>query len=101
MDSGRREFLKTSSRGMTFERLRDDQVHQRAYVRSLEVIGEAVKNLSDEVKEAHPEIDWRRIAGLRDRLIHHYFGVDWDIVWDTITNKLPDLELELLELLDE
>jgi uncharacterized protein with HEPN domain len=65
------------------------------------VIGEAVKNLSDDLKTGHPEVEWRKIAGLRDRLIHHYFEVDWEIVWDVITNRLPELEDRLVAIVEE
>ena len=60
-------------------------------MRSLEVIGEGVKNLSDDFKADHPEIEWRKIAGMRDMLIHHYFGVDWQVVWNVLEKKLPQL----------
>ena len=69
-------FLGSWSRSKDLEGLRGDPVLQRAYIRSLEVIGEAVKNLSEDLKAGHPEVEWRKMAGLRDRLIHHYFDVD-------------------------
>ena len=59
-----------------------DETPWRAFVRSLEVIGEAVKSLPEEFLESHPEVDWRPIARMRDRLIHGYFGVDYQLVWD-------------------
>lgn len=62
---------------------------RRSFVRSLEIIGEATKNISRDLKDEHPEIEWKKIAGMRDKLIHYYFGVDWDVVWDVIKNKLP------------
>lgn len=62
---------------------------------------EAVKNLSETFKRGHPQVEWRKIAGLRDKLIHHYFGVDWDIVWDIIRNKIPDLEEKIRRLIEE
>ena len=68
-------------------------------MRSLEIIGEAVKNLPDEFKLAHPQIEWRKIAATRDRLIHGYFSVDFEIVWDVVVNKIPDLEEEIKKLL--
>ncbi len=73
---------------------------QRAFLRSLEVIGEAVKNLSEGLREDHPEVEWRKIAGLRDRLIHHYFEVDWQIVWDVVTGRLPSLGEKLITIVD-
>lgn len=73
----------------------NDPVLQRASFRSLEIIGEAVKNISEDFKKKNTEIEWRKIAGLRDKLIHHYFGVDWVLVWDVIENKIPELEKTL------
>ncbi|MFQ6116027.1 MAG: DUF86 domain-containing protein, partial [bacterium] len=69
--------------------------------RSLEIIGEATKNLSDSFKEKHSNIKWRELAGLRDKLIHHYFGVNWNRVWDVIKNLVPKLKEQLEVLLKE
>ncbi|MDI9633235.1 MAG: DUF86 domain-containing protein [Methanolinea sp.] len=71
---------------------------QDAVVRNLEVIGEAVKNISPRLKDAHPEIPWRRIAGLRDLLIHRYMGVDLEEVWNIVVKDLPDLKERLVAL---
>ena len=60
-----------------------------ATIRRIEVIGEAVKNISNDFKTKHPEVEWKKIAGLRDILIHEYFGIDLNIVWDIIINKIP------------
>ena len=68
---------------------------QFAVIRGLEVIGEAVKNLSEETKINHPEIVWREIAGTRDILIHSYFSVDLDLVWDIIQSDLPKLKTQI------
>ena len=89
------DFLETQFRDLKFQDLMNDPVLQRACLRSLEIIGEAVKNISKELKNENPEIEWRKIAGLRDKLIHHYFGVDWDIVWDVINNKIPEFRESL------
>ncbi len=71
----------------------------RAFVRSLEIIGEAVKNISGDIKSKYNSIEWRKMAGLRDRLIHHYFGINWTIVWDVVQNKIPALGNEIKNLM--
>ncbi len=60
-------------------------------IRNLEIIGEAVKKIPVEIKKNHPKIEWNKIAGLRDILIHEYFGINLEIIWDVIINKLPEL----------
>jgi uncharacterized protein with HEPN domain len=72
-----------------------------ATVRQLEIIGEATKRLSTVLRNQHPHIPWRRIAGLRDVLIHDYMGVDLDAVWAITQRELPDLELEVRSILGE
>lgn len=72
---------------------------KRTAVRCLEIIGEAVKNLPVEYRELHPEIYWKSWAGLRDKLIHNYIGVDYQIVWDIITNEIPELNKIVTKLL--
>lgn len=70
-----------------------------AVVRNLEIIGEAVKNLSKEIKISHPEIPWQEIAGMRNKVIHEYFGVNLKIVWKTIKERLPELKIKIEEIL--
>jgi uncharacterized protein with HEPN domain len=94
-------FLEGSRDGIDFKDLMEDGEKQRAWLRSLEVIGEATKNLSNEFREKHPGIEWRKIAGLRDKLIHHYFGVKWEIVWDVVKNEIPDIKLKVGMMLRE
>ena len=72
-----------------------DQTLTRAVVRSLEVIGEAARQVPVEFKEKHSEVQWREMIGMRDRLIHGYFSVDYEIVWDVVTNKIPDVRRQL------
>lgn len=79
----------------------DDEVLQRAIIRSLEIIGEATKKLDDGFKARHPLIEWKKMAGTRDRLIHDYFGVDYDIVWNIIEEKLPVLQKEISAILKQ
>jgi len=72
-----------------------------AVVRALEIIGEAAKNLSRELRAKHKEIPWKEIAGMRDKLIHGYFGIKWELVWETVKNKIPELKNQLLKILAE
>jgi uncharacterized protein with HEPN domain len=75
-----------------------DEVLCRASIRSLEIIGEATKKLTDEFKNHHPSIEWKKIAGTRDKLIHDYYGIDYDIVWDIISSKIKELNQYLIDL---
>jgi len=95
------EYLTTTSQSMELNGVINDPHLQRSFIRNLEVIGEATKNLSKDLKNNHPEIEWRKIAGMRDKLIHYYFGVDWDVVWDVVKNKLPAFKRQIKGLLDE
>jgi uncharacterized protein with HEPN domain len=80
---------------MPLDVFKADKKTLHAVVRNLEVIGEAVKAVPLEVRERHPQVPWQRIAGLRDILIHHYFRIDVDIVWDVVQNKLPELRNQI------
>ena len=72
---------------------------KRAFVRSLEVIGEATKNISEDFREKHGNVDWKNMARMRDKLIHHYFGIDYSIVWDVAKNEIPGLHVKILKII--
>ncbi len=74
-------------------------VIKRAFVRSLEIIGEATKNISEDFREKHDNVDWKNMARMRDKLIHNYFGVDYSIVWDVVKNEVPVLHSKIIEII--
>jgi uncharacterized protein with HEPN domain len=70
-------------------------------VRSIEVIGEAIKNLSTDIRDRYPDVHWRAMAGMRDQLIHGYFGVDCEIVWEVATEKASELREQIDTILEQ
>jgi uncharacterized protein with HEPN domain len=93
-------FIIKASHGKTQDDIINDEIICRAVVRSLEIIGEATKNLSKDFTAKYPHIDWKHMAGMRDRLIHFYFGVNYEIVCDTIFNDIPELHNELKRIIE-
>jgi uncharacterized protein with HEPN domain len=79
----------------------NDETLTRAIVRSLEIIGEATKRLDSGFKLLHPQVEWKKMAATRDVMIHNYFGIDYDIVWSMITEKIPGLEYHLKEIIKD
>ena len=93
------DFLPKRTGGIDFDEFVADDVLRRACARSLEIIGEAVKNISPHFRKKHKDVEWTKIAGLRDKLIHGYFDVDLGILWDVIQKRLLPLEEQVEELL--
>ena len=95
------DFLTKMSTKMNYEEFLRDPMATRAFVRSLEVIGEAVKQLPQTFRKKHPYIPWREIAGMRDKLIHEYFGINYAIVWETVVRNIPELHKQIERIIKE
>ncbi len=76
-----------------------DTKTQDAVIRTIEIIGEATKNLSADLRLAYPDVPWKNMAGVRDKLIHHYFGVNIDIIWQIAVDELPEVGLQVKKIL--
>ncbi|EKO33145.1 DUF86 domain-containing protein [Leptospira santarosai] len=92
-------FLQIESKKLNRDQFISDNLIKRAFVRSIEIIGEASNKLSDSFKRKYSEVDWRKLSATRNRLIHGYFVVDYDIVWDLVINKIPTLETQINSIL--
>jgi uncharacterized protein with HEPN domain len=95
------DFLMENCANVEMQELMVDKVLSRACLKSLEIIGEVSRNISEDLKKAHPEVPWRQMTGMRNKLVHHYFGVDWEIVDDVLKNELPSLRSNILRVLSE
>jgi uncharacterized protein with HEPN domain len=93
--------IEDFSKGISKDDFLKDKKTQSATIRQIEIIGEAIKNLPDEFKEKYPEIRWRGIAGMRDKIIHHYFGIDVIKIWEVIEKDIPKLKEQINEILEE
>jgi len=93
--------IETYTKDLSFEDFCENKLVQDGVVRNLEIIGEAIKHVPEEIRKKHPDLEWKKIAGLRDILIHAYFGIDRDIVWDVITSKIPNLKEQITLILSK
>ena len=93
------ERIKTYIKSMSYKDFLNDTKTQDAVVRNIEIIGEAVKNLTQGFKQIHNDIDWKKIAGMRDKIVHFYFGVNLDVVWKTSITNIPELNEKIKNIL--
>ena len=93
--------IETYTKDLSFKDFCENKLVQDGVVRNLEIIGEAIKHVPEEIRKKYPDLEWKKIAGLRDILIHAYFGIDHDIVWDVVTNKIPELKEQVLRILSK
>jgi uncharacterized protein with HEPN domain len=95
------DYLISESAGLSFEAFAADETLRRAFVRSLEIIGQAAKKIPEDFRTTHGGVEWRAMAGMRDRLIHDYFGVDFELVWDVVRNRIPELRRQRTSILGD
>lgn len=92
-------YVISVSENLSFDDFLEDETLKRAVVRSLEIIGEATKKIPNDIKVKWNTIQWKNMAGMRDRLIHDYMGVNYTIVWDVVKNKIPGMSKQISEFL--
>ncbi|MCA1949055.1 MAG: DUF86 domain-containing protein [Treponema sp.] len=92
------QFLESTVQDIDENVFLNDNTLKRAFARSLEIIGEAVKNLSNKLVTENPQVSWRNIAGMRDKLIHGYFSINYKLVWDVVKNIVPEFKHQLIEI---
>lgn len=90
------QAIESFTKDISIDQFMEDDKTSSAVIRKLEIIGEAVKNIPDDIKKKNTEIPWKEMAGMRDKLIHVYFGVDYNLVWQTIKNRFPNIKKQLL-----
>lgn len=89
------------TKGMSYQEFASDRRTQDAVIRNFEIIGEAVKNIPDDLKNRHPSVAWKQVAGLRDILAHGYFRVDYEVFWGIVTERIPGFKKDIAKILRE
>ncbi len=92
--------IERYAQGMDFDQFVADEIVFDAVIRNLIIIGEAARQVSEELKTQHSDVAWRKIVGLRNIVTHVYFGIDEDIIWDLVRNYVPDLRIRVVRILD-
>jgi len=92
------EKIESYTNQIAYSEFVNDEMMKDAVIRNLEIIGEAANRLGSDFHQKHPEIEWKRIRGFRNRIVHHYFGIDFDIVWSIIENDMETLNKKLSDL---
>jgi len=95
------EAIESFVEGMNYEEFVSNDLVMSAVIRKLEIIGEVAKNVPNEIKQKFSEVPWKEMAGMRDRLIHFYFGVKYELVWQTIKRDIPEVKSAIREILKE
>ena len=92
------DAIKEFSDDITLNEFLSNRMRYSAVTRELEIIGEATKNISDELKEKYPNVEWKKIAGTRDKITHHYFGPNTDLIFNIAKHDIPRLEIEIINI---
>jgi len=91
--------IELYTKGLNYRTFLQKIEKQDAVLRNFEIIGEAIKNISENLRKKYDDVQWKEIAGLRDKVIHFYFGVNWDIIWKAVEDKLPELKEKVKKIL--
>jgi len=95
------EYLMERTSDLTYDEFVSNEEFKRAFIRSLEIIGEATKHIPSNLRKKYPQINWKSVVGIRNKIIHEYFGIDYEVVWKTIKEKIPEFYKVIKEIIEE